>query len=62
MVGGFDSAEEIASTMLAAYFCGCSDAYVELEAISDLTVEDANRLLAEGFDEKNTVLSVIEPM
>ncbi len=62
VVGGFDSAEEIASTMLAAYFCGCSDAYVELEAISDLTVEDANRLLAEGFDEKNTVLSVIEPM
>lgn len=62
VVGDFDSADEIASTMLSAYFCAGNSAYVELEAISELTVEDVQRLLTNGFLEQHSVLSVIEPM
>ncbi len=61
-VGTFDSAEEIASTMLSAYFCDQSDAYIELEAVSGLTLEEVQALLQNGFDPEKTTLSVIEPM
>lgn len=62
VVGGFDSADEIASTMLSAYFCAESDAYIELDAVSELTVSDVQKLLENGFDPQCSVLSVIDPM
>lgn len=62
VIGGFDSAEEIASTMLSAYFCAGHNVYVELEAISQLTLADVQQLLDAGLHAENSVLSVIEPL
>ncbi len=61
-IGTFDSAEEIASTMLSAYFCAGSDAYIELEAVSALTLAQVQQLLDDGFAPEASVLSVIEPL
>ncbi len=61
LVGGFDSAEEIAETMISAYFCAESDAYVELRELSALTLEDAQRLLQSGFSLENSVMSIALP-
>ncbi len=61
-IGTFDSAEEIASTMLSAYFCAGCDAYIELEAVSELTVADVQKLLENGFAENTCCLSVIRPL
>ncbi len=62
VVGSFDSADEIASTMLSAYFCAGSSAYVELDTISQMTKADVETLLRSGFNPEHITLSVVEPM
>jgi hypothetical protein len=48
--------------MLSAYFCGGCSAYVELEAISQMTLSDVEALLQDGLQTEYSVLSVIEPV
>ncbi len=61
LIGGFDSAEEVAESMLSAYFSAESDVYAELRELRALTLADVQELLQSGFSLENSVMSVVLP-
>lgn len=59
-IQSFNDVEQVANEMVTAYFSNRS-IYDSLELLSKVTVEEANSLLQNAFDEKRLAISIINP-
>lgn len=57
---GYNDVDELASGLVSAHFLGCG-LFDTLGILSEVTVQDIEKLLAEAFDEKLFALSVVLP-
>ena len=58
-IGSYSRIQPIASMMVQSHFSGL-DLYAPLEAVADLTLEDINLRLKEGFNVEHSAISIVK--